>query len=186
VKLPRGIGRDLGFVALGLALFGVLYTPLGERLDVPFRIVAYRGVRALLALVAEPHQAVPAKFLLTHGTSSIVVGSSCSGLRAVALWSAFVAFVPYPWQRRALHFLLGATLLLVVNVVRLAHLFHLQVHHPAVFPLYHEWLWPAAKVALILAYWAVLILFYLHKNKLPPTALVASLLAPAPPKHAPG
>ncbi|MFO0586596.1 MAG: exosortase/archaeosortase family protein [Polyangiaceae bacterium] len=159
MKLPRGIGRDLALVAAGLALFGLLYTPLGQYPSEPLREVAYRGALTFLDLAGEAYRAAPAKHLISspvHPSASIAVTLSCSGLRAVALWAAFVAFVPIRYKTRAIHFLLGAALLLAINVVRLGHLYYLQVHDHAHFEIYHEWLWPAAKVAVIVAYWAIL------------------------------
>lgn len=165
MNLPRGTARDLLFAALGTASFGVLYTPVGDALSEPLRKVAYRGALSFIALMGEGHRAAPAKYLISSVSSaaaSITITPSCSGLRAVALWAIFVAFAPISLKKRALHFFSGASLLLAVNVVRLGHLFSLRVHHPAQFDLYHEWIWPLAKVAIIAIYWTLLVVVSLR------------------------
>lgn len=181
MKLPRGAARDLLLPALGMALFGVLYTPVGDVLSEPLRMVAYRGALSFIECIGEAHRAAPAKYIissLSSAAASITITPSCSGLRAVALWAAFVAFVPIPWKKRLLHFLLGTALLLTINIVRLGHLFVLMAHHPADFHIYHEWIWPLAKVAIIVIYWAILILVSGDRHARSPRSS-------APPKSAP-
>ena len=137
---------------LALSLVAISYTSLGDALNRPLSAVSYRGARFLLDACGERYHADAAHLTLSRRLFSVQVNGLCSGLRGLAVWSAVVILLPLPWRRRLLHFAVGGLGLLALNVTRIAHLFLLGAGRSARFALFHEWLWPALVVGVILAY----------------------------------
>ncbi len=150
--------EDAVFAAAAPCLVAVTYTPLGDVLAAPLRAATYRGARALLDALHMAYTADVGRFALARGGTFVVVTSACSGLLPLALWCAAMFVTPLPWRRKTPHLLLGALLLQIMNVVRTAHLFQLAAHGSPRFDLYHEWLWPGAKLAVIFGYPLLLLL----------------------------
>ncbi len=151
-RARRWITNDVVFAGVALVLVALTYTPLAAPLNEPLCAVSYRGATWLLGALHIPHVADAAHRVIAHRPFSIEVSGLCSGLRALALWGAVMILLPAPRRQKVLHFALGAALLVGINIVRIAHLFHVGVHRPPSFGLYHEWLWPCAIVGAILLY----------------------------------
>lgn len=151
-RARRWITNDVVFAGVALVLVALTYTPLAGPLNEPLCAVSYRGATWLLNALHIPHVADAAHRVIAHRPFAIEVTGLCSGLRALALWGAVALLLPVPRWQKALHFALGSAVLVLLNVVRIAHLFHVGVHRPPSFSLYHEWLWPGALVGAILLY----------------------------------
>ncbi len=154
----RWVREDAAFVAVAPCLVGATYTPLGGALAAPLRALTYSGARALLDALHLPYTAHVERFTLARGAASITVTGACSGLLPLAIWCAVMFVTPLPWRRKAPHLLAGALLLQAMNVARTAHLFQLVALGSPRFDLYHEWLWPGAKLGVIFGYPLLLLL----------------------------
>jgi exosortase/archaeosortase family protein len=153
----RWIRNDVVFAGLVLCLLALTYTPLADPINEPLCAVSYRGATWLLHAVGVPFTAIEAHRTLVHFPFAIEVTGLCSGLRGLALFAAAIALLPLSRRQKALHFALGALILVLVNIARVAHLFALGAGGSPRFALYHEWLWPAAIVGLILLYRLVML-----------------------------
>lgn len=151
-RARRWITNDVVFAGVALALVALTYTPLVGPLNEPLCAVSFRGADWLLDAFGVPHVADATTRVLAHKPFSIEVSGLCSGLRGIALWGAVAFLLPVSRRQRALHFALGAAVLMIVNIVRIAHLFNVGMQRSGSFALYHEWLWPGAIVGAILLY----------------------------------
>lgn len=148
----RWFWNDAVFAGVALSLVALTYTPLADPLNEPLCAVSYSGARALLDALGVPYAADAAHRTLSRGSFSIEVSGLCSGLRGLALWGAVMILLPGPRRQKLVHFALGAAVLMLVNVARIAHLYQLGAGGSPRFALYHEWIWPAAIVGGILFY----------------------------------
>lgn len=154
----RWVREDAAFVAVAPCLVAATYTPLGGALAAPLRVLTYSGARALLDALHLPYTAYVDRFTLARGAASVTVTPACSGLLPLALFCAAMFVTPLPWRRKTPHLLVGALLLQAMNVARAAHLFQLVALGSPRFDLYHEWLWPGAKLGVIFGYPLLLLL----------------------------
>jgi len=83
--------------------------------------------------------------------ASIVVDSSCSGADVMALCAGVLLAYPLPWRRRITGALLGAGLVLVLNVLRIGTL-HAVEPASSAFDLLHVYVWPAVLTTAALAF----------------------------------
>lgn len=148
----RWIWNDVVFAGVALALVAVTYTPLAEPLNEPLCAVSYRGATSLLHALGVPFVADDARRVIAERPFALEVTGLCGGLRGLALWAAVMLLLPLARRQKALHFALGALVLVAANVARIAHLFVLGAGRSPLFALYHEWLWPCAVVAVVLLY----------------------------------
>jgi exosortase/archaeosortase family protein len=151
-RARRWIRNDVVFIGVLSLLVALTYTPLADPLNEVLCAVSFRGATSALTALGIQFTADAAHRILTHGPFAIEVSGLCSGLRGIALFGAVMILLPLPRRQRLLHFALGVLVLMLVNVVRIVHLFSLGAHGSPRFNLFHEWLWPAAIVGLILTY----------------------------------
>lgn len=83
---------------------------------------------------------------------SLEVTNECSGLGPVWLFTAAVLSFPVAFSRKIPAILLGAFLLLAVNVARVTTLFFVKQCEPGLFEIVHRQLWPA--IFIIVSIWA--------------------------------
>jgi exosortase/archaeosortase family protein len=81
------------------------------------------------------------------------IGYKCTGLIAAGFLSAGLLVLPGRWRARLLQVLLGAALVLALNVVRLVSLFYIGVSYPQMFGLFHTVLWNAGMLVFMLGFW---------------------------------
>jgi exosortase/archaeosortase family protein len=82
------------------------------------------------------------------GRASLTVAKNCDAMDVNILFAAAVVASPAPWSRRALGLLFGLPVLIVVNVVRIASLYFVEVHAHRAFEVVHAEVWPLALVAV--------------------------------------
>lgn len=151
------VSRDrlrVGLVAATL-LAVVLLTPRRPVLQdvlAPLEEMTARVTQALLeagGLEVEREGAV-----LSHASGfAYEVYWRCTGLLPGVFVAGLILASPGSARDRGVGAAAGAAVVLVVNFVRLVHLFHLGVRHPAVFGWAHSVIWEAGIVLLVLAVW---------------------------------
>jgi exosortase/archaeosortase family protein len=82
------------------------------------------------------------------GRASLTVAKNCDAMDINILFGAAVVATPAPWRRRAVGLAVGLPALVVVNVVRIASLYFVQLHAPRAFEAVHAEVWPLVLVAL--------------------------------------
>jgi exosortase family protein XrtM len=89
---------------------------------------------------------------------SLEITDNCNGIYPVWYFIAAVVSFPAAYARKILAFLLGAPLLLAVNVVRIVTLYFIKLTEPAWFDWVHLQVWPALFIMVtVCAGW-----FWLH------------------------
>ena len=139
------------YTATAACCLGLSYTSFAQPFNDVLCAASYSGVRRLIAaahwgaVTFDEH----ARRIIFQGFA-IEVAGLCSGLRGIALWAAVAVHLPKTWPARARYFIAGLGALLVLNVVRIAHLLYLGGTHSPRFGLFHEYVWPAVFVAAVL------------------------------------
>jgi exosortase/archaeosortase family protein len=95
-----------------------------------------------------------AAFLYLPGGFSYVVGSGCTGLVPSAVLAVGILAAPATRAARVWGLLVAVPLALLLNLVRLAHLFYIGVNDPREFALAHEVLWEIALVTGVVGIWS--------------------------------
>ncbi|HVZ74967.1 MAG TPA: archaeosortase/exosortase family protein [Polyangia bacterium] len=85
------------------------------------------------------------------GRTTLTVAKNCDAMDINILFAAAVVASPAPWRRRALGLLVGLPALVVVNVVRIATLYFVELRAPRAFEVVHAEVWPLALVAIAVA-----------------------------------
>jgi exosortase/archaeosortase family protein len=91
--------------------------------------------------------------LYVPGGFGYVVVIGCTGVVPAAVLAIAVLASPATAATRALGLVVGVPLVLLLNLLRLVHLFYLGVHDPQTFGLAHEVLWEWALVVSTVGIW---------------------------------
>jgi exosortase/archaeosortase family protein len=94
-------------------------------------------------------------YLYVPGTFAYEISLGCSGLLPAGLVTAAILATPATGAAKRRGLLVGVPLVLALNLVRLAHLFHVGMRSPRLFALAHTLWWEAAIVAATFAVWLV-------------------------------
>lgn len=77
----------------------------------------------------------------------------CTGFLPVAFLGVSILSYPGSLRRKCIGLVLGVPILIVLNLVRLVHLFYIGVHNPAVFNFAHGLFWEAVLILMIFGLW---------------------------------
>jgi exosortase/archaeosortase family protein len=82
------------------------------------------------------------------GRTSLTVAKNCDAMDVSLLFSAAVVAFPARWSRRFVGIGVGVAALTVVNVLRIASLYFVDLRWPSAFETIHAEVWPLAIVVL--------------------------------------
>lgn len=157
MRAARGTGRR--GVALGALLAWLTVIGLA-RAGVPAPAGLLAPLTGLLAMLVQSALAWTGVDALRHGALLYVPGAfgyeiviGCAGLLPAAVLAVAILASPGSPTAKAWGLALGTPFLLGVNLLRLAHLFHVGLRAPERFGAAHGWWWEAAIVVLTLAVW---------------------------------
>jgi exosortase/archaeosortase family protein len=85
------------------------------------------------------------------GRTTLTVAKNCDAMDINILFAAAVVAFPARWSRRAVGLALGLPALALVNIIRIATLYFVELRAPAAFEVVHAEVWPLALVALAVA-----------------------------------
>lgn len=94
-------------------------------------------------------------FLYAPGAFAYEIGIGCTGLLPAAVVATVILASPGTPASKGWGLAVGVPLVLLVNVVRLAHLFYLGMHSPAQYEQAHLIWWEGVLVAVAFAVWLV-------------------------------
>jgi exosortase H (IPTLxxWG-CTERM-specific) len=86
---------------------------------------------------------------------SLQIIRGCDAVEPLALFLAAVLAFPAPFRQKIPGLLLGALILALANLVRIASLFLTGVYFPRAFQQVHQEVWPVAFVLLAIVLWAL-------------------------------
>ena len=126
-----------GIVAVA---FGFIYYP-HQPGTLPARLLDgyLQGQAQLVAVVLrvfDPTVAVQGNHIL--GRFPLLIVLDCAALDVLALFTGAVVAFPARWSRRGIGLLAGYLVITGANVVRIATLYYVGLHHPASFDVLHE------------------------------------------------
>ncbi len=144
----------VGFVAAAL-LAVVLLTPRRPVLQQVLSPLDELTARVTAALLRVGGYEVEREGVVLSHTSGFAyeIYWRCTGLLPGVFAAGLILASPGRPRDRALGAAAGAAVVLALNFVRLVHLFHLGVRHPAVFAWAHTVAWEAATVLGVLIVW---------------------------------
>jgi exosortase/archaeosortase family protein len=82
------------------------------------------------------------------GRVSLTVAKNCDAMDVTLLFTAAVLAFPAPWRRRLVGIAAGVAALTLVNVLRIASLYFVDLRWPSAFETIHAEVWPLAIVVL--------------------------------------
>jgi len=158
IKSVKGFASKLGLrFGLTTCVFLLMLVALKQspgiiRALAPLDVVTARITAAVLQLSGMTvHQEAA---VLSHPAGfSYKIYYTCTGLITAGFLSAGLLALPLPWTARLVQALLGAALVLALNLVRLVSLFYIGVRCPQVFGFFHTVLWNAGMLVFILGFW---------------------------------
>ena len=77
----------------------------------------------------------------------------CTGILPVAFLTVSILAYPGPLRRKLVVLAVGVPIMILLNLVRLVHLFYLGVHNPAAFDIAHAIVWETLLILAIIGIW---------------------------------
>ena len=130
-----------------LTLYSFPYAEHGVR-EVWFAryLACYARLAGLVLRIFDPGVHVVGNDIV--GRTSLTVAKNCDAMDVSLLFSAAIVAFPAPWSRRLMGIAVGVGALTVVNVLRIASLYFVDLRWPAAFETVHAEVWPLVIVAL--------------------------------------
>jgi len=98
---------------------------------------------------------------------SIEVRRGCDGLAPASILSAAVLAFPGPMRSKLQGLLLGTSVILVANLVRISSLYLIGIYLPDHFQQSHHFTWPMALICLAMVIWMAWVTWLLPKPGAP-------------------
>ena len=142
-------------LVVGALLAGVLFSPRAPILTgllAPLDRLTARVTAALLhASGMEVDRAGP---VLSHASGfACEVYWRCTGLLPAVFLAGLILASPTGLRRKGQGVAAGVALVLLVNLIRLAHLFWIGVRYPEAFPVAHAVIWEGGIILLVIGLW---------------------------------
>jgi exosortase H (IPTLxxWG-CTERM-specific) len=121
--------------------FALLLAPFSQPAVTAFTVGVVGITAKMVALCGG--QVVAAHDVLQNPVTgfSIKVEDTCNASNVtILLWAAMLAF-PAPWREKLKGLLIGSLVLHAVNLFRIASLFYIGQHSPAIFEFTHLYVW---------------------------------------------
>lgn len=126
----------LAFI-VGIGLFYWIYTLpyFVNTFFIPFTNWQASVASSLLNILGESTTTSSGSLSNSNITLNIQIG--CDGAEPIAFYLIGVLLVPFPWKTKIPGFLAGITLLLLLNIVRIAGLYFTKIYWPKGFDFLH-------------------------------------------------
>lgn len=142
------------FVVLMGLFYGLIHTPAKEDWAFrPYLAVLARAIGGILQLVGYDVSVSGTTVLYPEFSMEIVPG--CDAIEPLATFVAAVLASPVRFVLKIPGILIGAAVIVAVNIVRLVSLFFVGLYYPDKFDFIHEGVWQAAFVALAIVLWFI-------------------------------
>jgi len=79
----------------------------------------------------------------------------CTSFLPIAFLCASILAYPRPLHYKIIGLIVGGPILMLLNLVRLVHLFYIGVNNPAVFRIAHSVIWLALIIIAIISLWVI-------------------------------
>jgi len=133
------------FILTASVLLAIYYFPYAEGTVMKHWIAsylhAYAAVGGAVLHWLDPSVQVHGQDIV--GRYSLRIVRTCDAMDVEILFVSAVLAWSAPWRRKAMATIVGATMLFVVNVVRICSLYYIGIYVPAYFTIAHHELLPA-------------------------------------------
>jgi exosortase/archaeosortase family protein len=143
---PSSRSFGLKFVGL-LIVFGLFQLTLSNLIE-PLQVFFARLLSGSLVALGWPVERQGVLVAFPGGT--FAVGPECTALAYIGVLVAFAVAFPATWGERAMGILLGAAMMLSLNLVRLVTCAFVLRFAPAAFPMIHEYVWQVGLAGLLM------------------------------------
>jgi exosortase H (IPTLxxWG-CTERM-specific) len=140
----------LNFALLGVAIFVVIYAA-GDAFVAALNRHIARASAAVLHLMRA--SAVASGAVVSVSGFAVEIKNNCNAIYEFGLFTAAAGAYPTTLGAKAVGILLGATVLYVVNLVRVVSLLLLGMYAPSWFEVSHLYVWQALFFATVVACW---------------------------------
>lgn len=152
-------GRDLKFLVIFAALMGVYYLAtttslLKDRFFPWYLDVNTQASLAVLKTVGYADLNRTGNTLHSK-TASITVERGCDAVEPSALFAAAVLASPVVFSSRLIAVVVGVSILMIINLVRIISLYLTAVHWRSAFDVMHLDVWQAVFIFLAIFLWAL-------------------------------
>lgn len=141
----------LKFGLLMALYYGVILIPFFDRLLFGYLGESAQVGASILNLLGNHVQV--AETSIRSAEFSITVRRGCDGIEPFWFFCAGVLAAPASWSRKIPGIMVGAVLILSLNLVRIVSLFLIGLHSPGLFSTAHLEIWPAIFIILGIALW---------------------------------
>ena len=142
------------FAVLMGAFYGFIHSPyVGSDPFQPFLTLIARSTGGVLQVLGQE--------ITVDGTSvsspvfSMEIVRGCDAIEPVAAFVAAVLASPVALWAKIPGILVGATAMLLINLIRIVSLYFVGVHFPKALDIMHLDVWQAAFVVLAICFWAI-------------------------------
>lgn len=155
LKHKHGTLRFVVLFGLILAAFyGITATPWFRNAFFPTYLEWNAGTAAfILRSIGEQARAYGTLIVSPNGALAIKRG--CDSVEPAALLFAAIMAFPASWRSRLLGALIGVSILLALNIVRIVSLYYVQAWYPEAFQTIHVDVWQPIFVVLVVVIWSL-------------------------------
>lgn len=107
---------------------------------------------------------------ISDGTFSISVKQGCDSIEALGIFVFGVIAFPSKLPVKLYGLLIGSTIILTLNLIRLVHLFWIGLYHHDLFDLFHLEIWQAFFIVLSIVLWVLWVMRAVKPEKPVPHA----------------
>lgn len=153
LRQHRDAVRFCALFALYSVLAFLLLHLLDERVVIPFTRGIARATYVVLHALGAP--IVVEGVMLELRGFAVEIRNNCNAIYEIALYTAATLAYPAPVLQRLAGILIGAVVLYVVNLVRVATLLYLGAFLPDSFDVAHVYVWQAFFLFVVAALWLI-------------------------------
>jgi exosortase/archaeosortase family protein len=140
-------------VLMGL-FYGFIHNPyVGSESFEPYLALIARSTGGILGVLGQDISVVNTSVSSPDFSVDIVRG--CDAIEPVAAFIAAVLASPVSLWAKIPGILVGATAMVLINLIRIVSLFFVGIHLPKVLDIMHLDVWQAAFIVLAICFWAI-------------------------------
>lgn len=153
----------LSFLLVFAVLLAVFYVSIAfsrsynERFLPSYHHLIARVSGGVLAVLG--HETTVADTSISSPKFSVQIVRGCDAVEAIALFVCAVLAFPLPFLKKLAGLIVGAPLLLILNLVRIVSLFLVGVYSPRLFALTHLDVWQALFIFFAVLLWIIWLLW---------------------------
>lgn len=139
------------FAAMMALYYGLILVPIFDRLLYDYLCATARLSNSILNWLGQGTSVSEVTIRSAHYALAIQRG--CDALEPSWFLCSAILVFPSPWIRKLPGILVGTSVILVLNLVRIVSLYLIRLHFPGFFDIAHLELWPMAFIFAAILLW---------------------------------